>query len=330
MRRILRVATDGRGQRAERRRGPRALWLAPLAAGLAVTVYAARPESDESKPEPPPPTTPREFANGGAQKLREGKLREAEALLETALAAQNDRIWPTALYNLGHVRFGQGAEELKKGPAAGPATARGWAATQMADQAMAAADLAMAENDLRKLVTAYLRGRGVRKELKAATEAVKKALQAHGQALSRWQRASGDFKSALELKRSDPDARHNADVVDRYIAKLVDSLRELQQCANGMGDKSRQLGEKLKQLRGMIPDSAMPPGAAGDEEDDEDQPMGPRPGQQEGPSRDGEEMPMSPEQAGWLLEGFRLDGDRRLPMGQESTAEPRERSRPTW
>jgi hypothetical protein len=41
-------------------------------------------------------------------------------------------------------------------------------------------------------------------------------------------------------------------------------------------------------------------------------------------------MPITPEQAMWLLEGFRLDADRRLPMGQKSTAEPRDRNRPTW
>jgi hypothetical protein len=41
-------------------------------------------------------------------------------------------------------------------------------------------------------------------------------------------------------------------------------------------------------------------------------------------------MNLSPEQAGWLLEGFKLDSERRLPMGQKDTAEPKSRSRPTW
>ena len=65
----------------------------------------------------------------------------------------------------------------------------------------------------------------------------------------------------------------------------------------------------------------MPPGAAGeDDEDDEDQPLGPKPGQEEGPAKDGKEMPLSPEQAGWLLDTYRLDSERRLPMGQGPTA----------
>lgn len=303
-----------------------ALVLWPLAVGAAASEAPPSP----SLPEPPAPVTPREYANAGTAKLRDGKLREAEALLETALGSQRDWVQPVALYNLGHVRFGQGLEELKKGPAAAPTAARARAVSAAVNQALTGADEALAGNDLRQLIAAYLRGRGVRKELRAATQAVKRALQAHGNALSKWQRASGDFKSTAELEPNAADARHNADVVDRHIAKLVDSLQELQQCANGLGNQSQELGEKLKQLRGRIPEEDMPPGAAGDDEEEEDQPMGPRPGQQEGPSRDGEEMPLSPEQAGWLLEGFRLDGERRLPMGVDQTGEPRTRNRPTW
>ena len=106
---------------------------------------------------------------------------------------------------------------------------------------------------------------------------MQRALKVHGAVLARWERASGDFKSAAELNSADTDARHNAEVVDRCIAKLVDSLREMQQCANGMCDKGQQLGEALKQLKGRIPAPNMPPGAAGDEEEEEEQPLGPSP-----------------------------------------------------
>jgi len=119
--------------------------------------------------------------------------------------------------------------------------------------------------------------------------------------------------------------------VDRWIAELVDTLRELEQLANAMDNQKRDLGDKMKQLKGRLPAQDMPPGAAGDDEDeDEDQPMGPQPGQKEGPTREGEELTLSPEQAGWLLEGFRLDAERRLPMGPNQQAEPRNRNRPTW
>jgi tetratricopeptide (TPR) repeat protein len=263
--------------------------------------------------------------------LLEGKLREAEPLLEGALAAQQESLQPIALYNLGHVRFGQGVEELKKTPPARATLAAGQAASEQTDQAIRSAAEALAGDDVQKMVEAYLRGRGRRRELKAAIAAVRRALESHGTTLNKWQRAAGDFRSALELKPSETDARQNAEVVDRCIAKLVDTLRELQQLANAMANQKRDLAGKMQQLKGRIPAKDMPPGAAGDDEDEEeDQPMGPQPGQKEGPAREGEELALSPEQAAWLLEGFRLDVQRRLPMGQNQQAEPRNRNRPTW
>ena len=283
-----------------------------------------------SPPEPPPPTTPREFFNAGTEQLRAGKLREAESLLEIVLTSQNDQLQPPALYNLGHVRFDQGIEILKKGPAAGPTNARGRAAAEAAQTAAADADQALASDDVQKMVAAYMRGRGVRKELRAATRAVQAALEKHGTALNKWQRAEGDFKSTVELRQRDNDARQNADTVDRCIAKLIDSLREMRQTLGMMGQKNQSLGEKLKQLKGRIPAPDMPPGAAGDDEEEEDMPNGPKEGQKEGATREGEEMKLSPEQAAWLLEAYKLDSERRLPMGQQQPGEPKERNRPTW
>jgi len=296
---------------------------------LLLGVAATAPPPAQPSPGATPITT-REVFNAGTAKLQAGKLREAEAFLESALAAQNEKLQPPALYNLGHVRFQQGVEELKKGPSEGRAASRGQAASLHADDAIRIADEALAGEDIEKMVSAYLHGRGVRKELKAATEAVRQAMEVYGRALNKWERASGDFKSVVELKTSDDDAKQNADLMDRYIAKLVDSVRRMQQMAMGQGGKCDKLGEKLKQLKGRIPADQMPPGAGGDEDEDDDKPFGPRPDQKEGPSRDGKEIALSPEQAGWLLEGFKLDKDRRLPMGQGTEAKPRDRNGPTW
>jgi tetratricopeptide (TPR) repeat protein len=276
-----------------------------------------------------PPETPREFFNAGTQQLRAGKLREAEASLETALSSQNQPLQPPALYNLGHVRFAQGVEQLKKGPSAKPTAAQGRAAAQAADAAIRGASQALAGNDIQTMVGSYLRGRGARKELKAANRAVRRALETYGAALAKWQRSANDFKSALELNRADADSQQNAETVERCIAKLVDSLRELEETANAMNQKDRDLGEMLKQLEGRIPKPDMPPGAAGEDEE-EDMPNGPRPDQQEGFTREGEEIVLTPEQAAWLLEGFRLDDGRRLPMGQGDTGEQRDPSRRPW
>ncbi len=43
----------------------------------------------------------------------------------------------------------------------------------------------------------------------------------------------------------------------------------MQQCSNGMCNKNQQLSDALKKLKGRIPAPDMPPGAAGDEEEDE-------------------------------------------------------------
>jgi pyruvate/2-oxoglutarate dehydrogenase complex dihydrolipoamide acyltransferase (E2) component len=222
-------------------------------------------------------------------------------------------------------------DELKKGPAVKPTKDRGAAAAHNADEAARDAEAALASDDIQKMVVSYLRGRGARRELKAATEAVRRALQSHGTALAKWERSSGDFKSAVELDPKDSDAQQNADMVDRYIAKLIDSLRQLQELAAAMGSKGDELKEKLKQLKGRIPAPDMPPGASGDEDEDEDMPNGQQQGQKEATTRQrGEEMTLSPEQAAWLLNGYKLDSEHRLPMGQEETAKPKDRSGRTW
>lgn len=295
-----------------------------LAAALALGASAP------TQPEPALPQTPREFFNAGTRELLRGKLREAEASLQSALASQDSRLQPPALYNLGHVRFRLGLEELKKGPEAGPTAARGRAATRAAAAASQDAEDALAGEDVQRLVTSYLRGRGARRELKAALKAVRQAMDSQGAALAKWERSSGDFKSTVELEGKDTDAQTNADTVDRYIAKLIDSIKEMQQMAAAMGSKGDELKEKLKQLKGRIPAEDMPPGAAGDDDDDDEMPNGQQQGKEEGTGKQGEEMSLSPEQAGWLLNGFKLDAEHRLPMGQESSAPPKDRSGRTW
>jgi len=296
---------------------------------LSIRSFAVTPPS--SAPEAAPPSNPREFYNTGTEKLQQGKLREAEAFLQSALASQDERLQPPTLYNLGHVRFAQGVEELKKGPTARPGLSRAGTAGQSADEAIHEADDALGGTDIQKLIAAYLRGRGSRRELREAAKAVRHAMDTYGVTLSKWQRSSGDFKSALELNPRDAEARQNAEIVDRSIAKLIDTLRQLQQAMAMLGNKNQELREKMKQLKGKIPEDQMPPGAAGDDEDEEDQPNGPRPEDKESAGKEGEQqMTLSPEQAGWMLEGFRLDSDRRLPMGQDDTAEPKNRSRKPW
>jgi hypothetical protein len=307
-------------------------WLAVgiCLAMTTLTVAGAPVDSD------PTPASARQLYNEGTLKFREGKLREAESSLQSAVASQSDTVQSAALYNLGHVRFRAGLEELKAGPDGKSAEAQGNQAYATGGGAIRAADEALAGEDLNTMIAAYQRGRGARKEIKAATEAVKRALASHGSVLAKWQRAAGDFKSTLELQPADTDAKINADVVDRRIAKLVDEQQSMMKSQSKLGKQRDELKEKMKALKGKLPMDMGEKMKGGDDEDeDEDDskpPKEPKPGMKEGPSKDGKEKEkvLTPEEAGRLLGMLRLDGNRKLSMGMSDTATPKNRKGRDW
>jgi len=314
------------------------LLSAPLAVFLAVFAFginardAATPEAPEKTPD-----TPREFYNDGTKKLHEGKLRDAETLLQTAVASQNEKIQTAALYNLGEVRFRQGAEELVHAPGGAATGARSQSAQQSGDSALHAADDALAGDDVRSLVAAYQQGRGAQKELRAATKAVQQAMESYRNVLLKWQRSSGDFKSTAELRPSDTDAVTNADFVDRAIARLVDLQQTMMQAMGKMGKQRSDLREKMKQIKKRLPSDAgdqMKGGPGDDDDDDEDEkkPNGPEPGTKEGPSRDGTEQQLSFEEAERLLGMLKLDTNRKLSLGISDTEalKPKNRKGRDW
>ena len=266
--------------------------------------------------------TDRETYNEGTVLLNQGDFTSAEMHLYSVVAGNNERIQPTALYNLGLARFAIGAEALAKGPDAKQVSRRAVASSTSADRALQDGLNAMQQGEQNALIRAYLRGRGVRKQLKEAIKALEEALDVYGDVLSRWQRASGDFHSTVELRTDDEDAAHNADVVDRHIAKLVDSIMQMQAMMEGMGEQMEGLEQMLEQLGGMVPDEIGDPGPG---EDGEDWPDGLKEGVEEGKGREGDEIPISPEDAQRLLESFQLDRGRTLPMGFEQEAKPDDR-----
>ena len=328
------LGTRRRHREGKRPRTPAvgfSMLLFPFLLGLARAPNAiAETQVDSTVSEPSTPSNAREFFNAGTKKLRAGQWREAEPLLQTSVASQQAGWQPLALYNLGHARFALGAEELKKSPNGKQTAEKAQAASSAAAAATQAVTEALVSDDLQKMLAAYQRGRGARKEIKAATTAIRRALEAHGNVLTKWQRAAGDFKSAVELKPEAADAEHNADVVDRHIAKLVDSLREMQSAQAGLGLKAAALGDAMKGLKGKIPGASTTPGPSGEEDEDEDAPFGPQPGMQEGLGQEGKEIPISPEQAGRLLDGFKLGGNARLPIGQGNEGKPKDRQGRNW
>ncbi len=306
----------------------RAYKIVLMVAGLAIAgcVFGAASEGERAD-------SPLKLYNDGTQKLTEGKLQEAEACLQGAIASQNEKIQPPALYNLGEVRFRQGAEDLKKGPQSQDTAATARRAFDSAGNAIRAADEALAGEDLQALVAAYMQGKGARKELKAATAAVKKAMETYGGVLAKWQRAAGDFKSSHELFPADEDAKKNGEVVDRYIAKLVDQQQLMMQAMAGLAKQKDDLGKKMAELKKRMPNGSGPKltGKGDDDDDDEDkQPPGPKDGEEEPGPKDGKEMQLSREEAARLLDMLKLDGNRKLPMGTNELGKPKDRKGRDW
>lgn len=277
-----------------------------------------------------PAQSNREAFNEAVARLHEGKLHEAETLLDGILETQDDAWRVPALYNLGHARFGQGMEELKKAMEPGPSAARGRAKALSAEEMITDGQAALRAHDMERLVSSYMRGRGIRRELRAAMKQVGEALQTYANVLNRLERASGDWKSAVDLDPANADARHNADVVDRHIARIIDSFMDMQQSMQMMQRAGEELKQMLSQMKGRIPKENMPPGAEGDEEEDEEGGMEPPKTGQEPPGSEGQERQMSREEAGWMLEGFRFGQERRLPMTRGAEGQPKDRNRPTW
>ncbi len=305
------------------RRG-RGSWIGmAMALLVGVSASAALWDEDDSQ-------SSRALYNEGTQKLREGKLRDAELALQTAVARNRETVQPVALYNLGQVRFQQGAEVLKDAPDGTAANAHGAMADAAADSALQAADEALAGYDLNAIVAAYMHGRGARKQLKTAMEAVKQALESYGAVISRWQRASGDFKSAQELRGKYDDAQFNAEVVDRNLAKLIDRQEALQMCMQSMGEKKSDLKKKMKQLKDLLPESLKQQCEGDEEDEDADEPKEPKPGEKEAKPRDGRKLWLTPEEAARLLEAMMLDGNRKLPMGFKESRPPQDRSGRVW
>ena len=309
-------------------------WFRALAVQILVLsalLFSFYPPAEETNS--PVPATARDFYNAGTKLLDAGKFPEAEKMFQSALSAQDDRVQPPALYNLGHARFDEGAGLLKKGPDAQKVAVQGNAALAAGDHAIQQGESSSAENNLQKMIVAYIEGRGALHQLREAEKAVQKAMETHGKTLQLWQRAADDFKSAAELNPADTNATRNAEIIERAIAKLVDEDRQMQETAGAMGKQKQDLAKMLSKLKGQIPAPDAPPGGPGDDEDED---SGLQPdmlaGQKEGAARQGDQMqvPLSPDQAEQILNGLSLDGSRRLPMSDQQGAPPQDRKGRNW
>lgn len=274
--------------------------------------------------------TPRDFYNAGTARLQEMKLTEAEPLLQSAVASNDEVIQPRALFNLGHTRYAMGLEALKKGPDSERIQAHANETLERVEAALQTGQSALAGDDVDAIVTAYRLGRGARKDLKGATEAVKKALETHGTVLNRWHRAAGDFKSAFELVPTDTEAKTNATIIDQRIIALVDQQEMAMMAMGKMSQQTQKLKQMMKMLKERLPKDSEE-GKQGDEdEEDQDKPKEPKQGEQESPSQEGKKTDMNRDDAMRLLESLKLDSNRKLPMGMKDTSQTKDKKGREW
>ncbi|MDB6065514.1 MAG: hypothetical protein JWR26_1722 [Pedosphaera sp.] len=277
--------------------------------------------------------SPRELYNIGTRKLKDGKFHEAEIDLQGAVASQDAKVQAPALYNLGHTRYEEGKQELTNAPDARAVRSNSERSFEVGGSAIRAVDEALVSDDTEKMVAAYMQGRGARKDLKGAIEAVKKAMETYGAALEKWQRSSGDFKSTYELNPAEKDAKSNAAIMDRLIAALVDFKTMMMQMGPGLQKERDELRGKMGQLKKKLSENGKEPGGKGDDDDDEDDPpKDPKDGQpDEGPSKGGKEIQLTPEEAQRLLGMLKLDANRKLPLGGfEEGSKPKDRKGRDW
>jgi tetratricopeptide (TPR) repeat protein len=278
------------------------------------------------------PVTARDFYNAGTELLAANKFSQAEQMFESALATQDARVQPPALYNLGDARFSDGLAALKKGPSAQSTSALGNEAGLEAGSAIQRGQEALAGNDLSKLIAAYLDGRGARQDVRAAEAAVRQAIQTYGDTLRKWQQADDDFKSAAELNPADTDAARNAQIVEQYIARLVDSLRQMQRLAGMLASGHKKLDQVLREIGGRIPKPNLPPGAPGDKDQEDGLQPESLQGLKEGATQMGDAMetPLSRDEAAQILNAIPLDAAERLMMNERRTGQPVPASGLTW
>jgi hypothetical protein len=286
----------------------------------------------------PAPQTARDFYNAGTKLLAATNFNSAEQMFESALATQDERVQPLAEFNLAHTRFADGADILKRGPDAQKVSAQGDTALAAGENAIRSAQSALAENQLDKMIEAYIEGRGARKNLRDAEKSVQAAIEAYGKTLQKWQRADDDFHNAAELNPTDTNATRNTEIVEKRIAKLVDELRKMAAMMGALGKQRQDLGKLLSQLKGQIPAPNAPPGGAGDgDEDDGGSGNGgvlpeSLSGREENSGREGDQIqvPLSPDVATQILNGLGVDGSRRLSMSDKDASKPKDKNGRNW
>ena len=243
----------------------------------------------------------REFYNEGVSRLGKGELRDAEMSLRKAAGADLESVQPLALYNLGHVRFRQGAETLKGEGNRQQLLDSSTAAVTVAEEAIRNGGSALESDELKAIIAAYMNARAAQKDLRLSRDETSRTLGLIGSALERWRRSVGDFHSALELDAANADAKANAETVERKIEELLKFKKQIEQQSEQVSEEREKIKDIKKKLRGKIPKDMQRESDDEEDDDEEEQPKEPKPGEKQ-QQRLGSDREVSPDMARWLKE----------------------------
>lgn len=243
----------------------------------------------------------REFYNEGVSRLGKGELRDAEMSLRKAAGADIESMQPLALYNLGHVRFRQGEETLKGEGSRQQLLDSSTAAVNVAEEAIRNGGSALASDELKEIIAAYMNARAAQKDLRLSRDETSRTLGLVGSALERWRRSVGDFHSALELDAANTDAKANAQTVERKIEELLKFKKQIEQQTEQLSEEREKIKDIKKKLRGKIPKDMQRESDDEEDDDEEEQPKEPKPGEKQ-QQRLGSDREVSPDMARWLKE----------------------------
>ena len=268
--------------------------------------------------------SPHSSYNEGVTRLAANDLKEAETAFRRTVESNQQQLQPTALYNLGHVRFLQGKETLQGEGNRQQLLDSSAAVTAIAEEVLRRVTPASESEDVQELISAYMEARSSRKQLRLARDENTRELDLLGSALSRWRRSVGDFRSAHELNPSDSEAAFNADVVERHIQELLKFKKKVEEQQEKIGDQREKLTQTMKKMRGKIP-KEMQRGSDDEEEDEEEEepeqprepPKGDKPTQQQ--QRIGGDREIDPDMLRVLKEKM---PQRTMSVGQEGEEGP--------
>ena len=111
---------------------------------------------------------------------------------------------------------------------------------------------ALSDETVKKLVDAYLKSRRRASRCQSRDQTRQSGTTGTSNTLMKWERSSGDFKSAVELNQKDEDARYKCRRGGPQHRKTDHQIKQLEQIAMNLGMKQAAARRKAQTMPGQI------------------------------------------------------------------------------